>query len=190
MWGDRRQEGAVTRLAIGGEAVRWESGGTNDGPLGDAMSCTSGSQARTRERRWGHGGVELGVVGGCLGLFLGFCCPNSPHTPPTITPSSTPTPQRIPRGRHREHGGQLLQADQPQHAPRSPPTRPLHTQRRKRGRPQFHNRPKRPHQPRTPPRTTGPRSRGSHRGRQRGTRGAIEGYSEALSQPRNLAPTL
>ena len=43
-------------------------------------------------------------------------------------PQSTPTPaqfslqrQRIPWGRHREHGGLLLQADQPPPPPRRPP---------------------------------------------------------------------
>lgn len=37
----------------------------NDGPTGDAGPFTMRSQARTLERGWGRGWVELGIVGGC-----------------------------------------------------------------------------------------------------------------------------
>ena len=42
-----------------------------------------------RERRWGHGGVMGGRVGGCLVLFPGVCCPKFPHD--SLTLPSDPT---------------------------------------------------------------------------------------------------
>ena len=157
-----------------------------DGPLDDAVSFTMEAGPGRDSEDGGMGWWSLALWGAAVEPSA-----SAAPLPPTHTQRSPPTPQHTPRGRHQEHGGQLLQADQPQPPPRRPPPTKLTLNNGANLAVSIPTTlPQRPHQPSTPPGTTGSMTPRNSSGRQRADLGAglVSSFAHMeASSPRRAA---